>query len=67
MTGDNLMTKQDLMNLTKEEMAEEYTKLENRLYHLIGKYAVLEARYEQAVEMNKMLIERENKKRILKK
>ena len=61
------MNREELNKLTKEEMTEEYTKLENRLYHLIGKYAVLEARYEQAVEMNKMLIERENKKRILKK
>lgn len=61
------MTKQNLMNLTKEEVVEEYTKLENRLYHLIGKYAVLEARYEQQVEMNNMLIEKDTKKKILKK
>lgn len=61
------MNKQDLMNLSKKEMVEEYTKLENRLYHLIGKYAVLEARYEQQVEMNNMLVEKETKKKILKK
>ena len=61
------MNKQDLMNLSKEEVVEEYTKLENRLYHLIGKYAVLEARYEQQVEMNNMLVEKETKKKILKK
>lgn len=61
------MTKQDLMNLSKEELVEEYTKLENRLYHLIGKYAVLEARYEQQVEINNMLVEKETKKKILKK
>ena len=61
------MNKQNLMNLTKEEMVEEYTKLENKLYHLIGKYAVLEARYEQQVEMNNMLVEKETKKKILKK
>lgn len=61
------MNKQDLMNLSKEEVVEEYTKLENKLYHLIGKYAVLEARYEQQVEMNNMLIEKETKKKLLKK
>lgn len=61
------MNKQDLMNLSKEEVVEEYTKLENRLYHLIGKYAVLEARYEQQVEINNMLIEKETKKKVLKK
>jgi hypothetical protein len=61
------MNKQDLMNLSKEEVVEEYTKLENRLYHLIGKYAVLEARYEQQIEMNNMLVEKEIKKKILKK
>ena len=61
------MNKQDLMNLSKGEVVEEYTKLENRLYHLIGKYAVLEARYEQQVEMNNMLIEKDNKRRLLKK
>ena len=61
------MNKQDLMKLSKEEVVEKYTKLENRLYHLIGKYAVLEARYEQQVEMNNMLVEKETKKKILKK
>lgn len=60
------MTKQDLMNLSKEEMVKEYTKLENRLYHLIGKYAVLEARYEQEHNMCEMLIEKDRIK-VLKK
>ena len=60
------MTKQDLMNLSKEELVEEYMKLENRLYHMIAKYAVLEARYEQEQEMNKMLIHKDRVKMLKK-
>lgn len=61
------MNKEELNKLTKEEIIDKYIELEDSKYHLIGKYAVLEARYEQQVEMNNMLIERETKKRILKK
>ena len=61
------MNKEELNELTKEEIIDKYIALENSKYHLIGKYAVLEARYEQVVEMNNMLIERETKNKILKR
>ena len=61
------MTREELNKLTKEEIIDKYIELENSKYHLIGKYAVLEARYEQVVEMNNMLIEKENKRKVLKK
>ena len=61
------MNKEELNELTKEEIIDKYIALENSKYYLIGKYAVLEARYEQVVEMNNMLIERETKNKILKR
>jgi signal recognition particle receptor subunit beta len=61
------MNKQDLMNLSKGEVVEEYMKLENRFLKMLAENSVLEARLEQAEEMNNMLIEKESKKRILRK
>lgn len=60
------MTKQDLMNLSKEEVVEEYMKLQNEKYNLIAKNAVLEARLENEVEMTEMLKEK-NRIKILSK
>lgn len=49
------MTKQDLMNLSKEEMVEEYMKLENRFLKMLAENSVLQARLEQEQELCKML------------
>ena len=61
------MNKQDLMNLNKEEVVEEYMKLENRLYYLISKNAVLEARLEIEHNMCEMLKEKDRVKTLKKK
>ena len=61
------MTKQDLMNLSKEEVVEEYMKLQNEKYNLIAKNAVLEARLENEVEMTNMLKEKNRIKTLFKK
>ncbi len=61
------MTKQDLMNLSKEEVVEEYMKLQNEKYNLIAKNAVLEARLENEVEMTNMLKEKNRIKTLSKK
>lgn len=61
------MNKQDLMKLSKEEVVEEYTKLENRFLKMLAENSVLQARFEQEQEMNKMLVNKINKVKILKK
>ena len=60
------MTKQDLMNLTKEEVVEEYMKLENRYLKMLAENSVLQARLEQEQEMNKMLIHKDRVKMLKK-
>lgn len=61
------MNKQDLMNLSKEEVVEEYMKLQNEKYNLIAKNAVLEARLENELEMTNMLKEKNRIKTLSKK
>lgn len=61
------MTKQDLMKLSKEEVVEEYMKLQNEKYNLIAKNAVLEARLQNEVEMTNMLKEKNRIKTLSKK
>lgn len=60
------MNKQDLMNLSKEEVVEEYTKLENRFLKMLAENSVLQARLEQEQEMNKMLIHKDRVKMLKK-
>lgn len=61
------MNKQDLLKLSKEKVIEEYMKLENRFLKMLAENSVLEARLEQEQEMNKMLVNKINKVKILKK
>lgn len=61
------MNKQDLMNLSKEEMVEEYIKLENRFLKMLAENSVLKARFKQEQEINNMLVDKINKVKILKK
>ena len=60
------MTKQDLMNLSKEEVIEKYMKLENRFLKMLAENSVLEARLEQEHNMCEMLIAKDRAKALKK-
>ena len=50
------MVKQDLIKLDKTVLADKYIELHNKYLNILATYSVLEARLEQANEMNNMLI-----------
>lgn len=60
------MTKQDLIKLDKMVLVDKYIELHNKYLNILATHSVLEARLEQAEEMNNMLMEKD-KIKLLKK